>query len=240
MLKIEKANNPAYAVSCLLKGLKLLVKPELRKYLLIPIFINLVLYSIAFALGYFYLSDLIAQLIPGWLSWLEWIIWPLFFMSFSMAGFFTFTILANLIASPSYRQLSHKTLTLISGEISNAEELAVSQVILSELKRMGYLASRMLPLLILFVIPGINILAPFLWVLFGAWGLGLEFMAYPLENQGLLFAKQKEDAKARRIGVLSFGGLTVVGLSIPGINLIVAPAAVIGATIYFYGLSEKE
>ena len=98
----------------------------------------------------------------------------------------------------------------------------------------------MLPLLLLFIIPGINLIAPFLWVLFGAWGIGLEFMAYPLENQGLLFKQQKEDAKSRRIGVLSFGGLTVLGLSIPVINLIVAPAAVIGATVYFYGLSEKE
>ncbi len=240
MLKIEKANNPAYAVNCLLKGMKLLGNPELRKYLIIPILINLILYSTAFALGYFYISDLITQLIPGWLSWLEWIIWPLFFLSFSIAGFFTFTILANLIASPFYSQLANKTLELVSGQPTNIKEQSITQVVISELKRMGYLFSRMLPLLILFIIPGINLLAPFLWALFGAWGMGLEFMAYPLENQGLLFAQQKQEAKARRIGVLSFGGLTIVGLSIPVLNLIVAPAAVIGATIYFYELSDKK
>ncbi|NOR70957.1 MAG: sulfate transporter CysZ [Methylomarinum sp.] len=236
----EKKNSPVYAISCFMQGLKLLTRPELRKFLIIPIFINLVLYSIAFALGYFYLSDLIAQFIPTWLSWLEWFIWPLFFTSFSVVGFFTFTILANLIASPFYSQLAAKTLEIVSGEPSKIEEQPITQVVLAELKRMGYLASRMLPLLILFIIPVVNLIAPFLWVLFGAWGMGLEFMAYPLENKGLLFAQQKDEAKNRRIGVLSFGGLTVVGLSIPVLNLIIAPAAVIGATVYIYGISAKK
>ena len=70
--------------------------------------------------------------------------------------------------------------------------------------------------------------------------MSLEFMAYPLENQGLLFSQQKEQARKRRLGMLSFGGLTVLGLSVPIINLIVAPAAVVGATIYIYGISGKS
>ncbi len=235
----EKRNNPVYAVNCLLQGLKLIANPDLRKYILVPVFINLILYSIACTLGYYYITDLIAQFIPTWLSWLEWLIWPLFFISFSLVVFFTFTIVANLIASPFYSQLATKTLELISGQPSQNEEQPVTQVVLSELKRMLYLFSRMLPLLVLFIIPGINLIAPFLWALFGAWGMGLEFMAYPLENQGLLFAEQKQQAKSRRLSVLSLGGLTVIGLSIPIFNLIVAPAAVIGATIYVYGLSEE-
>lgn len=75
----EKGNNPVYAVNCLLQGLKLITKKELRKFLIIPILINLMLYSVALALGYFYISDLVTQFIPSWLSWLEWLIWPLFF-----------------------------------------------------------------------------------------------------------------------------------------------------------------
>ncbi len=240
MSLVEKNNNPIYAIRCFMQGLTLLTRPELRKYLIIPLCINMVLYSIALALCYFYISDLIAQFIPSWLSWLEWLIWPLFFMSFSVVGFFSFTLLANLIASPFYSQLAAKTLEIVSGEPSKIEEQPITQVVLAELKRMGYLASRMLPLLILFIIPVVNLIAPFLWALFGAWGMGLEFMAYPLENKGLLFSQQKDEAKNRRIGVLSFGGLTVVGLSIPVLNLIIAPAAVIGATVYIYGISAKK
>jgi len=58
-------------------------------------------------------------------------------------------------------------------------------------------------------------------------------MAYPLENQGVLFSEQKELVKSVRLGALSFGGLAVLGLTIPVLNIIVAPAAVIGATLYF-------
>lgn len=236
----KKENSPVYAVDCFFRGLGLIGRAELRKYLIIPVLINLVLYSIAFALGYFYLSELISKFIPDWLSWLEWLIWPLFFISFSVTGFFTFTIVANLIASPFYSQLSAKTLEIISGETNTIQEQAMNQVILAELKRVGYLVSRMLPLLVLFIIPGINLIAPLLWALFGAWGMSLEFMAYPLENQGLLFLQQKEQARKKRLSMLSFGGLTVIGLSIPIINLIVGPAAVVGATIYIYGISGKE
>jgi CysZ protein len=235
----DKANNPVYAASCFLQGLKLLSKPELRKFIIIPVFINLVLYSIGLALGYYYISDLIAQFIPDWLSWLEWLIWPVFFISFFIACFFTFTILANLMAAPFYSRLAAKAQDLVTGQTNSVEELPVNQVIFSELKRAAYLISRMLPLLILFIIPGINIIAPLLWALFGAWGMALEFMAYPLENQGLLFSEQKQQAKQRRFGVLGFGGITVIGLTIPVINLVVAPAAVIGATIYLDGISEK-
>lgn len=235
MMKIvEKENNPVYAVNCLLRGFKLLGRPELRKFLLIPVLINFILYSVAISLGYYYISDLITQFIPSWLSWLEWLIWPLFFISFFVVVFFTFTIIANLMAAPFYSRLATKTLEVISGHASQNEDQPVAKVLLSELTRMSYLLSRMLPLMVLFVIPGINLIAPILWAVFGAWGMGLEFMAYPLENNGILFSQQKQQAKARRLSVLSFGGLTIIGLSIPILNLIVAPAAVIGATIYFY------
>ncbi|KAF3977131.1 MAG: sulfate transporter CysZ [Methylococcales symbiont of Iophon sp. n. MRB-2018] len=238
MVSIKNGNNPVYIANCFIRGVKLLSSPQLRKYLLIPVLINLVLYSIAFTLAYLYLSDLIDQIIPRWLLWLEWLIWPIFFISFLVIGFFSFTIFANIIASPFYSQLSVKTWQLISAQQSNIKEQAVRQVILAEIKRAAYLLSRMLALLILFIIPLINLIAPLLWGLFGAWGIALEFMAYPLENQGLLFEQQKQQAKSQRWAMLSFGGIVMLGLSIPVINLIVAPVAVITATIYHFGIAE--
>lgn len=236
----DQTNNPIYAINCFLQGLKLITKAELRRYLLLPILINLMLYGFVLTLGYYYLADLIAQLIPSWLSWLEWLIYPLFFGGFLVFGFFTFTLLANLIATPFYSQLAAKTLELISGEVSHIKTPAVTQVVLAEIKRLGYLMSRMLLLLLLSVIPVVNLIAPLLWVLFGAWGMALEFMAYPLDNQGLLFSQQKEQAKTRRLGTLSFGGLVVIACSIPLFNLVVAPAAVIAATIYIDGLEKAN
>lgn len=240
MLFDKKANNPALAVGYLFKGLKLLTSTQLRAFIVIPVLINIVLYSAAFMLGYYYVADLINHFIPGWLQWLSWILWPLFFISFFIAGFFTFTVLANLLAAPFYGKLSTKTLAVITGQTSEAAELSLTKVIFAELRRAGYLLSRALPLLVLSIIPGINVLAPFLWALFGAWGMALEYMAYPLENAGVLFSEQKQLIKSIRLGALSFGGVAVMGLTIPVLNIIVAPAAVIGATIYFNEVKKQE
>jgi CysZ protein len=239
MIFDKKGNNPALAIGYLFKGLKLLASSQLRSFIIIPVLINVVLYSVALLLGYYYISDLINQFIPGWLHWLSWVLWPLFFISFFIAGFFTFTVLANLLAAPFYGKLSAKTLVLINGEAKEIEEQSLVKVIFAELKRAGYLLSRALPLLVLSFIPGVNVLAPFLWALFGAWGMALEYMAYPLENAGILFSEQKQLVKSIRIGALSFGGVAVMGLTIPVVNIIIGPVAVIGATLYFNDVRKE-
>jgi CysZ protein len=239
MLFDKKGNNPVLAVGYLFKGLHLLARTELRKFIVIPVLINLVLYGAALTLAYYYVGDLINHFIPGWLQWLSWILWPLFFISFFIAGFFTFTVLANLLAAPFYGKLSAKTLAIITGQASASAEPPLTKVMFAELKRAGYLAGRALPLLVLSIISGFNVLAPFLWALFGAWGMALEYMAYPLENEGVLFSEQKRLAKSIRLGSLSFGGVAAMGLTIPVLNIIVAPAAVIGATIYVNEVRKK-
>jgi CysZ protein len=240
MLFDKKGNNPALAVGYLFKGVKLLTSPQLRAFILIPVLINIVLYSAALLLGYYYISDVISQFIPSWLQWLSWILWPLFFISFFIAGFFTFTVLANLLAAPFYGKLSAKTLVLITGQSSATIEQPLIKVMMAEAKRAGYLLTRALPLVIVSFIPGINVIAPFLWALFGAWGMALEYLAYPLENSGVLFSEQKQLIKSIRLGALSFGGVAVMGLTIPVLNIIVAPAAVIGATIYFNEVKKQN
>ncbi|MGZ4959567.1 MAG: sulfate transporter CysZ [Methylomonas sp.] len=240
MLNFNKGNNPLFALDCLLQGIKMLTRKELRKYLLIPLLINLVLYTGGFVLGYHTVSTLIHQFIPDWLSWLNWILWPLFFISFLVIGFFTFTLLANLIAAPYYSQLSAKALEIISGQSATKTELPWDQVFFGELRRIGYLLLRILPLLLLFVIPVVNLIAPFVWAVFAAWGIAMEFMAYPLEDRGLPFSEQKQFLQQSRWGALSFGGVIGLGLTLPIVNLMIGQAAVIGATIYVYRLSETE
>ncbi len=229
-----QTKSPVFVMQCLFQGVRWLLRPELRKFFILPLLVNILLYSGLFALGYFYLDELIASLIPGWLSWLEWLLWPLFFISFLLTGFFTFTIMANLIASPFYSHLAARTEELLTGDKVDIQEQPVVKVLLAEINRIFYLLSRMLPLLLLFAIPVVNLIAPVLWVMFSAWGIALEYMAYPLENKGLLFAEQRRLLQQNRWATLAFGGLVLMGLSLPVINLLLAPAAVIGATVFFH------
>ena len=237
-INTKTGSNPFVAINYFFRGLKYLGKPELRKFLIIPIFINLILFSTALALGYHYISGFIEQLIPDWLQWLNWILWPLFFICFFIITFFTFTLLANLMAAPFYSKLSARTLALLTGNPVTIEEQPVAKVIWAEARRLGYLGLRALPLLLLFIIPGINFIAPLLWAIFCAWAIALEYMAYPLENEGLLFVDQRQVARSIRLGSFSFGGISIAGLAIPILNILVPPAAVIGATIYLHEMKR--
>jgi CysZ protein len=76
----------------------------------------------------------------------------------------------------------------------------------------------------------INIIAPFVWMVFGAWMLALEYLDYPMGNHGLSFPVQRQTAQKKRLTVLSFGGATLFATLTPFINLLVMPAAVAGAT----------
>jgi CysZ protein len=101
---------------------------------------------------------------------------------------------------------------------------------LGELRKFGHFLLRALPLLGLFLIPGVNLLAPWLWLLFNAWYIALEYTAYPMDNHGLPFAEQQARMRKARLTALGFGGAITLLMLIPGVNFLAMPAAVAGAT----------
>ncbi len=243
-------------MGCLLKGFRFLAKARLRKFLLIPIFINLLLYSLALGLAFFYMDDLIGYLLPDWIESISWLSWLsillgwLLFICILMVSFFTFTILANIIASPFYDKLSARTLELlIENETPEGKKPKMpkklpegtwGQNLQGEWLRIRYLLLWTISLLIFSVIPVVNLIAPILWAFFGAWGMALEYLAYPLDNRGLLFPEQKKLVQSVRFGALTFGGISLIGLTIPFLNILISPVAVIGATIYTHGIEHKK
>jgi CysZ protein len=229
--------NPTIGPVYLLRGLMMLAQPGLRRFVWVPLLINLTLYSLGAWAGVHYFSAALDWLIPGWLAWLRWLLWPLFALLLSAITFFSFTLVANLIASPFYGPLAEKVLKNLGLAPSAQEEGegiwgGMARDVVFELRRIAYFALRALPLLLLSAIPGLNVLSPFLWLLFGAWSLSLEYLAYPLEAQGIRFDRQRELAAKCRLETLSFGGTVMLGLSIPVLNILIPPAAVVGATLY--------
>lgn len=89
---------------------------------------------------------------------------------------------------------------------------------------------RALPLGLLFLIPGINVAAPFIWALFSAWMLAIEYLDYPMANHALHFATQRRILRGNRLLAYGFGGGTLLLTMIPVLNFIAMPAAVAGAT----------
>jgi CysZ protein len=234
-MTLERLNHPSLSATYLLRGLKLLATPELRQFIWIPLLTNLVLYAAALLIGIHYFSVFVHDLLPAWLGFLSWVLWLAFAVAFILIMYFSFTLMANLIGAPFYGRLAEKIMAQLGGMAASPEQpwgKALTSGLAAEFGRLRYFLARAIPLLILFVIPGLNLVAPFLWLWFNAWFLAMEYLAYPLEEQGIGFDEQRRLASGMRTGVLSFGGAALLGLAVPGLNVLIPPAAVIGAALY--------
>jgi CysZ protein len=164
------------------------------------------------------------------------VLWPIFAITSLVLVFYTFALVANLIAAPFNgllaeaveKHLTGQSLDDVGGWKAAMKDLWPS--IKSELVKLSYFIIRAIPLLILLIIPGINIIATFLWMLFSAWMLTIEYMDYPMANHKLMFPEQRQRLKARRLLGLGFGASVTLLTMIPVVNFIAMPAAVAGAT----------
>ena len=230
------SNNPFSGFKQAFIGIRLLFRPGLKRYLMVPLAVNLLVFSLVAWLGFTQFEGALERWLPdtSWLYYFRWILWPLFTLAFLMLVFYTFTVIANLLAAPFNSLLAARTEELLTGspppETPGSIAAAIAPALLSEIRKLIYFLLRAIPLLLLFLIPGINVLAPFLWLAFSAWFLSLEYMDYPLGNQGMGFKEQHRRMKQGRLTALGFGGGVMLLMLIPGINLAAMPAAVAGAT----------
>lgn len=231
-------NNPIIGFNYLLQGLKLLLEPGLKRYLVVPLLINFTIFSLVAWIGYSQFEALLAWLLPeqSWYSFLRWLLWPLFALTILLVTFYTFTVVANLIAAPFSSLLAQRVEQILTGSPPpHGDERLLAQIgpaLASELRKLGYFIIRAIPLLILFIIPGVNLFAPLLWLLFSAWFLALEYIDYPLGNHGLGFAEQHRRMKSLRLTAIGFGGGVTLLMMIPLLNFAAMPAAVAGATLF--------
>ena len=137
------------------EGLKLVLSPGLRLFVLLPLAINLVLF-----VGLIYLAghqfslwvDTLMPSLPDWLSFLSYVLWPLFVVLVLLMVFFTFTMLANIIAAPFNGFLAEKVEVVVRGTddfpaFSWAELIAmIPRTLGREARKLGYFLPRALVL----------------------------------------------------------------------------------------------
>lgn len=228
-------NTPVDGFGYLLRGLGLLTKPGVKRFVIMPLLINFVLFGLLIWISGDYFNNLVERLVamlPGWLEWLSNVLWLLFAMLAGMIMFFTFSFIANLVGAPFNSFLAaavEKHLTGMNPPGSQRNLWAeFGAMMFSELKKWGYYALWAIPLLIVswFIAP----LSPFLWFIFGAWMFSIEYLDYPMGNYGLTFPAIRKQIASQRMLSLSFGSAVTIATMIPLFNFIVMPVAVAGAT----------
>jgi CysZ protein len=235
----------AQGVQHFIKGFTLIKHPKLRNYARIPLIINTLLFILVSWFSVVWLDLFMERIFPDWLAFLEYLIWPLFALSYFLFVFYTFSLLANLIAAPFTGLLAERTESILLGASSTTETslsgfaAGVLPAFAHELSKLMYFALRAIPLLVLFFIPGPNVLAPFLWLVFSAWMLSVEYLDIPLSNHTPSFRQTRETVRQHRSLCMGFGTAASLATMIPVINFIAVPTAVCGATALWVAIRES-
>jgi len=225
-----------FGASYVARGFELAFQPGVRRYVLIPLIINILLFSVAIYATFHYTSIGVTQLVawlPEWLRWLEILLWPLIVIGVVLIFALTFTSVANIIASPFNSLLAEKVeykltgIAPVDGGVSGMIK-DIPRIIGREFQKIIYFIPRALAfgLLLLFV----PIIGQVLWFLFSGWMMTIQYADYPFDNHKISFKAMRQELGARQGKSLSFGCLVAFLATIPLVNLIMIPVAVCGAT----------
>lgn len=230
------SSHPIAGAGYLLQGLSLITRPGIKRFVAVPLLLNLLIFSAALYAGisqFEGLMQLMESRLPTWLGWLEWLIWPLFILLLFVVVFYTFGLLANLIAAPFNGLLAEKVELMLTGrpieqEGDYARLLAeLGPTLLDELRKLAYALLWAIPFLFLLFVP---LVGPILWFLYTAWMLAVEYSDYPMGNHGLRFGEIRRRLRERRLLSLGFGAAAAGMAMVPVLNFLLMPVAVAGAT----------
>lgn len=219
------------------RSLKTMLKPGIRPFVLVPLLLNILIFALLATVAVNYFDVFISEYLPedAWWSFIRPLVWVIFALAYLLAMFYGFTILANLIASPFNGILAAKVEEHLTGKPPQGAEMSLAASIVpaiaGELSKLWYFIKWAVPLLILFLIPGVNVIAGILWVTFGFWFLALEYADYPMGNYDMSPKDQRTRLGKRRFKSLGFGaGVSALMLVL---GFVAMPAAVVGATRFW-------
>lgn len=218
------------------KGFELIREKGIKRFVFIPLAINVLLFSCAFYFMYIELEHYMAILtgwLPSWLTWLNVVIWPLAVITILIIFSFLFSTAANWLAAPFNGLLSEKVECILSGDSApqgKAIDIVkdIPRTLAREWTKLTYYIPRAIGFFILLWI--LPVIGQILWFLFVAWMMAVQYKDFPFDNHKVPFNEMKQALKEKQGSSYSFGITVALFSMIPLINLIVMPVAICGAT----------
>lgn len=220
------------------EGFSLLFTPHIRRYVIWPMLVNILLFSTLFYGSYhlaLYLHAQSVAFLPSWLSFLAWLVWPVMLLLVLLMFVYGFSTLSNLLAAPFNALLSEaveRKFNYTQEQSSSWQELwrLIPSTILREGQKILYCLPWWILALILSFIPVVNILS----LLIGAWLIALQYLDYPADNHKIPFPTMRQHLQRKRVLTLSFGSSVLLCSAVPLLNLFVMPASVCAATLLWH------
>lgn len=228
-------------------GFHLIKQKGLKRFIFVPLFINIILFSIGFSYLFSYTQGMIDQLlayIPDWLaSWANFLLWPLALITILLLFSYVFVTVANWIAAPFNGLLAEKVEQYLRGESTADQSLTqffkdIPRIFKREIDKLVYYIPRALGYLLLFFILPIG--GQIIWFLFSAWMLTLQYADYSFDNNKVDFERMKYTLNQHKSVCFTFGAMVNIFTMIPIINFLVMPVAVCGSTAMWVEKFSKQ
>jgi len=235
---LGKRLRAVIAIDFLLRGLAVLRRPGIRRYVIIPLLVNILIFGLLLYWVWQYAAGMVADIDPYVPDFLERLaVGWLWTYLFSMVLFIInlFSSLAMIIAAPFNGLLAEAVEYRETGEHPPGglweAIIDLAPAMANEIHKLTYrLVVTVLALALLWV-PYLDMLVPFIWLLVQAWLFGFEYMDYPLDNHGIRLRQQRRLLRQQRLLITSFGSWVMLLNMVPLLNILVMPAAVAGATL---------
>lgn len=239
MSYMQPPANSRSGIHYFTEGWRLISRPGIKRYVVLPLLVNMLLMGAAFWWLFSQLGQWIPSLmshIPSWLQWLSYLLWPLTVVTVLLVFSYLFSTITNLISAPFCGLLAEQLENSLTGQALPDTGMVgivkdLPRIMSREWRKLMYYLPRALVLLLLFFVPGIGqTVAPLLWFLFSAWMLAIQYCDYPFDNHKISFTDMRKALRTRRADNLQFGALVSLFTMIPVLNLVILPVAVCGAT----------
>ncbi len=234
--------SPSKAVSYFLEGARFISQPGLRKFILIPLLVNVLIFFVVTAYLWNAFGEVFNQILewsPDWLDWFAWLLWPLVAFVFLIVYGYSFNIITNFLAAPFFGLLAEKIETQLTGTAPPDEPWSqlIPRTLQREAVKLWYFISRgalvFAIFVMLFFIPGANLLGVRIAALWSCWCMAIQYSDYPADNHQLSFRELRRRLNSQQLTSFSYGGIILLGSMVPILNIFVTPIAVAGATIYW-------
>ena len=225
----------------------------LWKWAILPTVINMVVFTLAFALFVFFYQDLYG-LATGFLpqtpprTWYAWFwVAPLRFLGWGIGLlllltalgvlYVLFLLLGTTIAAPFLDILAQRVESLVYGRRQEEDTTAIGTVqsisvsILDELTKLGFFLLVQLAFLILALLPVLTPLMAMVAPLFTILFLPLEYAGFAMDHRSLRFAQRRHFIWQHRWLKLGFGAAAFLTLRVPLLNFICLPVLVTSGTL---------
>lgn len=230
-------------------GWDLIRQKGLRRFVIMPILLNIVL-----MLGIFILFinqigmmiNYVMDFVPAWLDWLSGILFIIAILMILFVFYFSFITLSGFIAAPFNGLLAEKVEKILTGEDLNETNTIdfikdIPRMLGREWQKLLYSLPRYIGLFLFGFMPIVGqSFIPILTFIFSAWMMAIQYCDYPFDNHKISFQTMKFKLQQQRWQNLTFGSLVTLCTFIPLVNFVVIPVAVCGATAMWVATYRQE